>query len=122
MSLEDFLVDTLTTAIEPGEIVREIIVHRTTRRRSQLSKTSPASLGLRDRRCRRPRRQGFARIGVTGLAGKAYRATNVEKSCSNQATSPKPPPRLPTVWTPTPTSSLPPITESTWRKSTQPAR
>jgi carbon-monoxide dehydrogenase medium subunit len=80
LSIEDFLVDTLTTAIEPGEILQEVIVP------VEAAKTGvnyqklvqPASgfaiVGIAARA-----RKDFVRVGVTGLAGKAYRATNVEK-------------------------------------------
>src|SRR5437588_571417 len=73
LSLEDFLVDTMTTAIEPGEIVREIIVplERPGVGVSYQKLVQPASgfaiVGVAARAGK-----GFARVGVTGLAGKAY--------------------------------------------------
>ncbi len=80
ISLEDFLVDTMTTSIEPGEIVREIIVpaEKAGVGTSYQKLVQPASgfaiVGIAARAGK-----GFARVGVTGLAGKAYRAANVEK-------------------------------------------
>jgi carbon-monoxide dehydrogenase medium subunit len=80
MSLEDFLVDTMTTAIEPGEILQEVIVP-----------IEAAGIGVSYQKMVQPASgfavvgiaarvgKGFARIGVTGLAGKAYRAKNAEK-------------------------------------------
>jgi aerobic carbon-monoxide dehydrogenase medium subunit len=80
LTLEDFLVDTLTTAIEPGEIVSEVIVP-----------VEAANVGVDYQKLLQPAsgfaivgiavrvRKGFARVGVTGLAGKAFRATGVEK-------------------------------------------
>jgi carbon-monoxide dehydrogenase medium subunit len=80
MSVEDFLVDTLTTAIEPGEILQEVIVP-----------IEAAGIGVSYQKMVQPASgfavvgiaarvgKGFARIGVTGLAGKAYRAKNAEK-------------------------------------------
>ena len=80
MSVEDFLVDTLTTAIEPGEIVQEVIVpiEASGIGVSYQKMVQPASgfavVGIAARIG-----NGFVRVGVTGLAGKAYRAKNVEK-------------------------------------------
>ena len=80
LSLQDFLVDTLTTAIEPGEILQEIIVQAETSDAgvSYQKMVHPASgfaiVGIAARV-----RKDFARVGVTGVAGKAYRAANVEK-------------------------------------------
>jgi carbon-monoxide dehydrogenase medium subunit len=80
MSVEDFLVDTLTTAIEPGEILQEVIVP-----------IEAAGIGVSYQKMVQPASgfavvgiaarvgKGFARIGVTGLAGKAYRAKAGEK-------------------------------------------
>jgi Aerobic-type carbon monoxide dehydrogenase, middle subunit CoxM/CutM homologs len=80
MSVEDFLVDTLTTAIEPGEILQELIVP-----------VEPAGVGVSYQKMVQPASgfaivgiavrlgKGLARIGVTGLAGKAYRAKSAEK-------------------------------------------
>ncbi len=80
ISLEDFLVDTMTTALEPGEILQEVIVP-----------VEQAGVGVSYRKMAQPASgfaivgvaaragKGFARVGVTGLAGKAYRARNVEK-------------------------------------------
>jgi len=80
LSIGEFLVDTLTTAIEPGEILQEVIVP-----------VEQASVGVSYQKLLQPAsgfaivgvaarvRKGFARVGVTGLAGKAFRAAGVEK-------------------------------------------
>jgi carbon-monoxide dehydrogenase medium subunit len=80
LSIEEFLVDTLTTALEPGEILQEVIVP-----------VEAADVGVNYQKMLQPAsgfaivgiaarvKKGFARVGVTGLAGKAYRAINVEK-------------------------------------------
>ena len=80
MSVEDFLVDTMTTAIEPGEILQEVIVP-----------IEAAGIGVSYQKMVQPASgfavvgiaarvgKAFARIGVTGLAGKAYRAKSAEK-------------------------------------------
>jgi carbon-monoxide dehydrogenase medium subunit len=80
LSVGDFLVDTLTTALEPGEIVREIIVpvEQSGAGVSYQKMLQPASgfaiVGIAARVAK-----NFARVGVTGLAGRAFRAANVEK-------------------------------------------
>ena len=91
--IDQFIVDTLSTAIEPGEIVLELIVP-----------VEPAGTGVAYRKMVQPasgfaivgaaariRQAGgninFARIGVTGLAPKAYRAANVEKLIEGTAGS-----------------------------------
>lgn len=93
LPIDRFIVDTLSTAIEPGEIVLELIVP-----------VEPAGTGVAYRKMVQPasgfaivgatariRQAGgtinFARIGVTGLAPKAYRATNVEKLLEGTAGS-----------------------------------
>ncbi|HVP48068.1 MAG TPA: xanthine dehydrogenase family protein subunit M [Bryobacteraceae bacterium] len=85
VTIEQFLVDALTTALEPGEIVREIIVP-----------VEPANAGVSYQKMVQPasgfaivgaavrvRKSGgkvaFVRVGVTGLAAKAFRAAGVEK-------------------------------------------
>jgi carbon-monoxide dehydrogenase medium subunit len=85
LALEDFLVDTLTTALEPGEILQEVIVpvEATGAGVSYQKMVQPASgfaiVGVAARVTKAAGKPNFARVGVTGLAGKAYRARNVEK-------------------------------------------
>ena len=75
----DFFVDTLTTAVEPGEIIREIIVpvEASTTGVSYKKCTHPASgfaiVGVAARVGK-----DFVRVGITGLSHKAFRAQNVE--------------------------------------------
>jgi carbon-monoxide dehydrogenase medium subunit len=76
---QDFFVDMLTTALEPGEIITEVIVP-----------VEKAGVGTSYQKCVHPAsgyavvgvaaRVGsdFVRIGVTGLSGKAFRAGNAE--------------------------------------------
>lgn len=84
ISAEDFFVDTFTTALEPGELVTEILVP-----------ADPAGAGYTYSKFEQPA-SGFAivgiavhvvkaggkvskcRVGVTGLSGKPFRAKNVE--------------------------------------------
>jgi carbon-monoxide dehydrogenase medium subunit len=80
LSVEEFLLDTLTTALEPGEILQEVIVpiEASGVGVSYQKMAQPASgfavVGIAVRVGK-----AFARIGVTGLAAKAYRARNAEK-------------------------------------------
>ncbi len=84
---DDFFVDLLTTALEPGEILREIRINQTAGRTAQayVKMHHPASgfavvgvaanLSLTaDGNCER------ASIGITGVSAKAYRANAVESA------------------------------------------
>jgi aerobic carbon-monoxide dehydrogenase medium subunit len=81
LGLEDFLVDTLTTALEPGEMISEVVVPTEVEGAGVCYKKmlQPASgfaiVGVAVRI-----KPPFIRVGVTGLAGKAYRARNVEEA------------------------------------------
>jgi aerobic carbon-monoxide dehydrogenase medium subunit len=91
LSLEDFLVDTFTTAAQPGEIVREIIVP------VEESKTGvnyqkmlqPASgfaiVGVAARLRKANGKISLARVGVTGLASRPFRAAAVETRLEGSA-------------------------------------
>ena len=83
--IEDFLVDAMTVALEPGELITEIhvpaeeagtaVCYRKVVQRA----SGFAVVGI----AVRLRKDGegkvtFARVGVTGLAAKAFRATRVE--------------------------------------------
>ena len=84
---DDFFVDLLTTALEPGEILREIRVNKTNCGAAQayVKMHHPASgfavvgvaanLSLNgNRNCER------ASVGITGVSSKAYRASAVESA------------------------------------------
>jgi len=86
---DDFFVDLLTTALEPGEILREIRINKTNGRsgHAYAKMHHPASgfavvgvaanLSLRaDGNCER------ASIGITGVSSKVYRASAVESALS----------------------------------------
>jgi carbon-monoxide dehydrogenase medium subunit len=91
LNLEDFLVDTFTTAAEPGEIVREIIVP------VEESKTGvnyqkmlqPASgfaiVGVAVRLRKANGKISLARVGVTGLSSRPFRAIAVETRVEGSA-------------------------------------
>src|SRR5437667_8826332 len=88
---DDFFVDLLTTALQPGEILREIRINKTNGRtgHAYVKMHHPASgfavvgvaanLSLNgDSKCE------AASIGITGVAAKAYRAGAVEAALSNK--------------------------------------
>lgn len=86
VSVAEFFIDTFTTALEPGELVTEVIVPV----EAGLTGTSyqkflqPASgfaiVGVAARMRREGNKITLARIGVTGLSGNSYRALKVEKA------------------------------------------
>src|SRR6266480_4143545 len=88
---DDFFVDLLTTALEPGEILREIRINKTSCGAAQayVKMHHPASgfavvgvaanLSLKDGNC------AGASIGITGVSAKAYRASAVESALNGAA-------------------------------------
>jgi carbon-monoxide dehydrogenase medium subunit len=85
LPIDQFLVDALTSALEPGEIVREVIVpvESAATGVSYQKMVQPASGFAIVGAAVRVRKSGgkvtFARVGITGLAAKAFRSTAVEK-------------------------------------------
>jgi carbon-monoxide dehydrogenase medium subunit len=81
---DDFFVDLLTTALEPGEILREIRINTAPARTgtAYVKMHHPASgfavVGVAASLTRGDRGCENASIGVTGVSSKAYRATGVE--------------------------------------------
>jgi carbon-monoxide dehydrogenase medium subunit len=82
----DFFLDTFMTALEPGEIVREVIVPiedagTGTHYEKVVQKASGfAVVGIAVRVKKSGGKIVWARVGVTGLSNHAYRATAVEKA------------------------------------------
>jgi len=80
----EFLVDTFTTLLEPGELVEaiEIPAENPSTGSSYQKMVQPASgfaiVGVAARVARIAGKITFARIGITGLGSKAFRAVNVE--------------------------------------------
>lgn len=87
IKIDDFFVDLMTTALEPGEILREIRINKNQIGNGQAYAKMPhpasgfavvgvaANLSLNpDGSCR------HAGIGITGVAAKAYRANAVENA------------------------------------------
>src|SRR5215467_6631526 len=89
----DFFTDTFTTALQSGEIVREVIVPIEPQGTgtSYQKMVQPASgfaiVGVAARVGRSGGKISFVRIGVTGLAGKSYRATQAESALVGKAGS-----------------------------------
>ena len=92
IGVDDFFVDLMTTALEPGEILREIRINKSTGRTGQayVKMHHPASgfavvgvaanLALDENgACQK------ASIGITGVSGKAYRAGAVESALNGSA-------------------------------------
>jgi carbon-monoxide dehydrogenase medium subunit len=94
VSADDFFVDTFTTALEPGEIVREVIVPvdgagtGTSYQKVLQPASGFAIVGV----AVRVRKQGdkitMARIGITGLSNRAYREREAEKALESSTGSP----------------------------------
>jgi carbon-monoxide dehydrogenase medium subunit len=93
VSASDFFVDTFTTALEPGEIVREVIVpvDDSGVGVSYQKLVQPASgfaiVGIAVRIRKSGGKISMARIGVTGLASSSYRATAAEKALEGKSGS-----------------------------------
>lgn len=95
VGVDEFLVDALTTALEPGEIVAEIQVPAEKKGVgiSYRTLTQPASgfaivaaaarLGVTNGKI------SLARVGITGVASKPYRAEAVEKALEGKAPDPE---------------------------------
>ena len=94
VSADDFFVDTFTTALEPGEIVREVIVPvdgdgTGTNYQKVLQPASGfAIVGIAVRVRKSGGKITMARIGVTGLSNRAFRATAAEKALEGRSGSP----------------------------------
>lgn len=89
----DFFLEAFTTALEPGEIVREVIVPVEAQGTgtSYQKMVQPASgfaiVGVAARVERSGGKIGKVRIGVTGLSNRSYRATAAEKALEGKAGS-----------------------------------
>jgi carbon-monoxide dehydrogenase medium subunit len=93
VSADEFFVDPFTTAIEPGEIVAEIIVPvETSGTGTNYQKVvQPASgfaiVGVAARVRRSGGKITMARIGITGLSNRAFRASAAEKDLEGKSGS-----------------------------------
>jgi aerobic carbon-monoxide dehydrogenase medium subunit len=93
LPIADFFVDTFTTALESGELIQEVIVPVEDQSTGTCYQkmVQPASgfaiVGVAARVRKSGGKITMARVGVTGLAGKPYRAANVEKALEGTAGS-----------------------------------
>ena len=85
IAADEFFVDTFTTVLAPDELITRIVVPRgpSTLGAAYEKKVQPASgfaiVGVAARIQLENGRVSSARVGVTGLTGKPYRARNVEQ-------------------------------------------
>jgi carbon-monoxide dehydrogenase medium subunit len=93
VTIADFFVDTFETALDPGEIIAEVIVpvEDSGAGTSYQKVVQPASgfaiVGVAARVKKAGGKVTMARVGVTGLSSKSYRAANVEKALEGTAGS-----------------------------------
>jgi carbon-monoxide dehydrogenase medium subunit len=93
LSITEFLLDPFTTALEPGEIVREIIVpvedpaSGTAYVKMEQAASGFAIVGVAARVRRSAGKITMARIGITGVGPIAYRAVGVEQRLEGSAGS-----------------------------------
>ena len=94
VAADEFFVDMFTTALEPGEIVREVIVPvdgagtGTSYQKVLQPASGFAIVGIAVRVRKQGDKVAMARIGVTGLANRAFRATAAEKALEGRAGTP----------------------------------
>ena len=124
----DFFLDTFMTALEPGEIVREVIVPvedagTGTHYEKVVQKASGfAVVGVAVRLKKSGGKIEWARVGVTGLSNHAYRATAVEKALEENGDVSMPRRWWRTGWTQTPICTRRPNIGSIWPWFTRPER
>jgi carbon-monoxide dehydrogenase medium subunit len=93
VAASDFFVDTFTTALKDGEIVREVIVPLedsgtgTSYQKLYQPASGFAIVGVAARIRKAGGKIAMARIGVTGLSNRSYRATAAEKALEGKAGS-----------------------------------
>jgi carbon-monoxide dehydrogenase medium subunit len=91
---EDFFVDVFTTALTPEEVITEIVVPKespamgTAYEKKVQSASGFAVVGVGARISRNGGSITGARIGVTGLSGKPFRARNVEEKLAGLSGTP----------------------------------
>jgi carbon-monoxide dehydrogenase medium subunit len=94
VTADDFFLDTFTTALEPGEIVREVIVPidgdgtGTSYQKVLQPASGFAIVGIAVRVRKQGDKVAMARIGVTGLSNRAFRAKEAEKALEGRSGTP----------------------------------
>jgi len=92
--IDEFLVDTFTTSLEPDEVIREVIVPvdaegtGTAYRKVAQKASGFAIVGIAVRIRKAGDKISMARIGVTGLSNCAFRATHAEKALEGRRGAP----------------------------------
>ena len=92
--IDEFLVDTFTTSLEPDEVIREVIVPvdaegtGTAYRKVAQKASGFAIVGIAVRIRKAGDKISMARIGVTGLSNRAFRATHAEKALEGRRGAP----------------------------------
>ncbi len=91
VNADDFFVDTFMTALEPEEIVREIIVPvdgegtGTSYQKVPQPASGFAIVGIAARVRKQAGKLSMVRIGITGLGNRAFRATAAEQALEGKA-------------------------------------
>ncbi len=94
VSIDEFLVDTFTTSIESGEMIREVIVPidgaevGVCYQKVAQKASGFAIVGIAVRIRLEGDKIAMARIGVTGLANRAYRAIHAERALEGRVGTP----------------------------------
>jgi len=94
VAIDEFLVDTFTTSLEPGEIIREVIVPVESNgagvcyQKVAQKASGFAMVGIAVRIKRDGDKLSMVRIGATGLSNRAYRATHAEKALEGRTGKP----------------------------------
>ena len=92
--IDEFLVDTFTTSLEPDEVIREVIVPvdaegtGTAYRKVAQKASGFAIVGIAVRIRKAGDKISMARIGVTGLSNRAFRATHAERALEGRRGAP----------------------------------
>ncbi len=92
--IDSFLADTFTTALEPGEIIREVIVPidgagvGVCYQKVAQKASGFAVVGIAVRIQRGGEKLSMVRVGVTGLSNRAYRATHTERALEGRTGTP----------------------------------
>jgi aerobic carbon-monoxide dehydrogenase medium subunit len=91
VSTAEFFLDTFTTALEPGEIVSEVVVPvepgltGTSYQKFLQPASGFAIVGIAARIRQEGAKLSLVRVGVTGLSGSSYRARKVEDALAGKA-------------------------------------
>jgi carbon-monoxide dehydrogenase medium subunit len=94
VGIDEFLVDTFTTLLDPGEVIREVILPvdgagtGTVYQKVAQPASGFAIVGIAVRMRKAGEKISMARIGVTGLSNRAFRATHAERALEGRTGTP----------------------------------